>query len=155
MQGQLTQPTELPTRNSGIVSSYKSTNTSTSDEHKGLSPTRLSPPTSIGSPAHSMPNYSPRSMTTNTGPAPFFETRMGSPVYQHPAHQSLTPQEHFPPPPVRRDTVSGSTLGRPHPVHGRSHELPASKSPLLVHGNVGEMLGEDTESGSCSTQSFT
>jgi hypothetical protein len=155
MQGQLSHPTELPARNSAMMNSYKIATPSTSYEHKGISPARSSPPASTRSPVQSMPNHSPSSLSTNILPTPLFDARLESPVYQHPAHQPLGLPEYFPPPPVRSDILSESTLARPHTAHGRRHELPASRSPALVPGNVGEMSGESMESASRSTYSLT
>ena len=155
MQGQLSQPTELPARNSAVLTSYESARPSVTYEHKGLSATGSSPPASSGSPVQSLPSRSPRSMSTNTVPAALFDTRLGSPVYQHPAHQPLGAQEYFPPPPARTDTRLGPTLVRPSPVHGRSHELPASTSPALAPRNVGHRSAENMESTSRRTYSFT
>jgi hypothetical protein len=155
MQGQITQPTELPSRNSAMIDSYKSETPSTSYEHKVISPTRSSPPASTGSPAESMPNHSQRSLSANTSPTPLFNTRLGSPFYQHPAHQHLSPQEFFPPPPVRCDTISGSMITRPQTAHGRRHELPASTSSAVVAGDIGEMSADTAESPSRSTYGLT
>lgn len=155
MQGQLTQPTELPSRNSAVMDSHKTATPSTSYEHKVLSPARSSPPASTSSPVESRPDCWTRSLSTTTVPAPLSDSRLGSHVYQHPAHQPLSPQEHFPPPPVRGDISSESALVRPQTAHGRSHELPASKSPVLLSGNVGEMSADTRESASRSMYSLT
>jgi hypothetical protein len=150
MQGQVTYPTELPARNSAMMNSYKIATPSTPYEHRRFSPTGSSPPASTGSPIQSIPSHSPHSMSTNTVIAPLFDTRLESPVYQHPAHQPLGAQEYFPPPSVRSDTLSGSALARLHVAHGRSHELPTSRSPAVLPG---EMSGENKESASGSTHS--
>jgi len=141
MQAQVLHPSELPVRNSAMVDSYTTATPSTPYEHKGFSPIGSSPPASNGSPIHS-----PRSMSTNTVIAPLLETRLGSPVYQHPAHQPVGAQEYFPPPSARSDKSSASASARPHGLHGRSHELPTSRSPALVPLYVGEMSGENEES---------
>jgi len=141
MQGHVLHPSELPVRNSAMMDSYITATPSTPYEHKGFSPIGSSPPASNGSPIHS-----PRSLSANTVIAPLFETRLGSPVYQHPAHQPLSAQDYFPPPSARSDMSSGSALAWPHAVHGRSHELPTSRSPALVPVYVGEMPGENEES---------
>lgn len=154
MQGQLSHPTELPARNSAMMNSCKTATPSTPYEHKGISPARSSPPASTHSPVHSIPNHSPMSLGTSIVPTPLSDTRLGSPWYQHPAHQPVGLPEYFPPPPVRSDTLSESTLA-PHTAHGRIHELPASRSPALVPGNVGEMSGDSMESASRSTYSLT
>jgi hypothetical protein len=155
MQGQITQPTELPSRNSAIGDSHKTVTPSASYEHKVLSPTRSSPPASTSSPAESMPNHSPRSLSANTLPVPLFNTRLGSPFYQHPAHQSPSPQDLFPPPPAgRSDTLSRFMQARPQTAHGRSHELPASRSPAVAAKQVGEMSADTAKSPSRSTDSL-
>jgi hypothetical protein len=141
MQGQVPHPSELPVRSSAMMNSYITVTPSTPYEYKGLSPTGSSPPPSTGSPIHS-----PRSVSTNTVIAPLFDTRLGSPVYQHPAHQLLGAPEYFPPPSARSDKSSRSALAQPHGVHGRSHELPTSRSPALAPVYVGEMSGENEES---------
>jgi hypothetical protein len=141
MQAQVLHPSELPVRNSAMMDSYITVTPSTPYEHKGFSPIGSSPPASNGSPIHS-----PRALSTNTVIAPLIETRLGSPVYQHPAHQPLSAQEYFPPPFARSDTSPGSALARSHVAHGRSHELPTSRSPALVPLYVGEMSGENEES---------
>ena len=155
MQGQFTQPTELPARNSAIMHPYKPPIHSTLYEQKGLSPIGSSPLVSTGSPAQSMPTYSQHMMSASTGLAPLSDTRLGSPPYQHPAHQSLNPQEYFPPPPARTDASYGSTLARPFTAHGRSYELPASRNSALVPTNVKERSEANTQSASRSPHSLT
>jgi len=141
MQGQVPHPSELPVRNSGMVDPYMTATPSTPYEHKGFSPTGSSPPASSGSPIQS-----PRSMSSNTVIAPLLETRLGSPVYQHPAHQPVGAPEYFPPPSARSDKSSASALARPHGAYGRRYELPTSRSPALDPVYVGEMSGENEES---------
>lgn len=156
MHGQITQPTELPSQSTTMVGSYKNATPSTSYDNNVVSTTRSSAPPSTGSPVESMPNQCPQPLSTNTVPAPLFNSRMGSLVYQHPAHQPLSPLEFFPPPPpTRSEPLAGSMLARPHTAHGRSHELPASKSPTLIHRDIGEMSAETTESASRSTYSLS
>jgi hypothetical protein len=155
MQGQITQPTELPSRNSTIGDSHKTVTPSMLYERKVLSPTRSSPPASTGSPAESMPSHSPRSLSANTFPPPLFNTRLGSPFYQHPAHQSPGRQDLFPPPPAgRSDALSRFMLAQPQTAHGRSHELPASTSPAVAAKQVGEMSADTIKSPSRSTDSL-
>jgi hypothetical protein len=154
MQGQVTYPAELPVRDSAVMNSYKTEASSPPYEHKGLPPIGSSARASTGSPIRSIPSHSPSSPSSNTVIAPLFDTRLGSPAYQHPAHQPLlSAQEYFPPPSARSDTSSGSALARPHVGHGRTYELPTSRSPALLPGHVGEMSGENNESASGSTYS--
>jgi len=154
MQGQVAYPAELPVRDSAMTNPYTTATSSMAYEHKGLPPIGSSVPASTGSPVQSIPSHSPSSPSSNTVIAPLFDTRLGSPVYQHPAHQPLLgAQEYFPPPSARSDTSSGSALARPHVAYGRPHELPTSRSPALLPGHVREMSGENNESASGSTYS--
>jgi hypothetical protein len=154
MQGQVAYPAELPVRNSVMTNSYTTATSSTPYEHKGLPPIGSSVPASTESPIQSIPSHSPSSPGSNTVIAPLLDTRLGLPMYQHPAHQPLPgAHEYYPPPSARSDTSSGSALARSHVAQGRTHELPTSRSPALLPAYVGEMSGENNESASGSTYS--